>query len=313
MYLWVVGLLAAIAALRSYHFMTGRNALLDLRDKLRLQSRSISAWDDYCARNPNRSDIVICLTTTPSRITRLEGTLKSLLYQSRRPQAIRLHIPDYSQREQRPYPIPAYLCELKSVEIVRCVDFGPATKLIPALEAYESQQLLLIVDDDRLYPPDLVETFARAAAAMPDAALGMSGWIVPDDLTDRPATLLDHIRQRTPAPVKSTRMQQSRRVDILLGYAGYLVRPAFFARAALVDYSGAPTAAFYVDDVWIGAHCTAPKYVVPARRHCAIPRKDWFLHDRTALYRLNAGGGDPEQRNNTIMIRYFKERWLCAR
>lgn len=311
--LWVAAIVAGVAGLRSYHFMTGRDALLDLRDKVRLQRRSLAGWDAFCAANPNRSELVVCLTTTPSRIGRIAGTLKSLLYQTHRPKAIRLHVPFFSRREQRLYAIPAALQNLATVEIVRCADAGPATKLLPALAAFDREQPLLVVDDDRLYPPDLVERFARAADTLPHAALGMSGWNVPADLTDRPATTRDHLRQRAPAPVKSTRLRRPRRVDILMGYTGYLVRPAFFEHSTVSDYSAAPAAAFYVDDVWISAHCAAPRFVFPAPRHCFIPRKEWFLHDRTALYRLNDGGGDPEQRNNTILIRYFRDRWLCAR
>ena len=304
---------ATAGVLQAYHFLTGRHALLDQRDKLRLLSRSLAAWDAHCAAKPKGSAIIVCLTTTPSRISRLPATLKSLLYQTCRPQAIRLHIPEFSRREQVVYQIPAALRHLKCIELVRCADRGPATKLLPALETFESQQQLLVVDDDRLYPPDLISTFEQWSHALPHAALGLSGWRVPRDLTDRPVTLLNNIRQIPPAPLKSTRLRQPQPVDILMGYTGYLVRPAFFDLAAARNYVGAPDAAFYVDDVWISAHCQVPKYVIPSHRHCFIPRKDWFLHDRTALYRINNGGGDPHQRNTTIMLRHFKAHWLATR
>jgi hypothetical protein len=303
---------ATAGAVQSYHFLTGRCALLDQRDKLRLHSRSLTAWDAACAAKPICSDIVVCLTTTPGRISRLQAPLKSLLYQDCRPLAIRLHIPEFSQREQVAYQIPAELRQLTCIEIVRCADLGPATKLLPALGSFDSRQKLLVVDDDRLYPPNLVREFDRWSRMLPDAALGMSGWRVPSDLTDRPLTLLNNIRQIPPAPIKSTRVRQPQPVDILMGYTGYLVRPACFDLPAVWNYADAPDAAFYVDDVWISAHCTAPKYVIPGNRHCFIPRKDWFFYDRTALYRINDGGGNPEQRNTTIMIRYFKERWFEA-
>lgn len=302
---------AAGAAAWGYHFATGRDALRDGRDKLRLQSRSLAQWDAFCAANPHRSDIVVCLTTTPSRSVRLAGVLKSLLAQSLRPQAIRLHLPHFSQREGCAYAVPAEVAALTCVEIVRCADEGPATKLLPALGALPAGQKILVVDDDRLYPSDLLEVFARWAAALPDAALGLSGWCAPDDLTDRDVTLLDTLRGRPPAPVKATRLHAPRRVDILMGYTGYLVRPAFFDIAEVTDYRTAPPAAFYVDDIWLSAHCRAPRYVIPARRHCSIPRKDWFFYDRNALYRINERG-EPQARNTSVMLHYFGERWLNA-
>lgn len=303
---------AAAGAAKAYHLATGRDAVLDLRDKLRLGGRSLQAWDQWYAANLRRADIVVCLTTIPSRIGRLPGILKSLLYQSQRPQAIRLHIPHRSRREGCTYRIPDEIQRLQSVEIVRCTDWGPATKLLPALAAFDTEQKILVVDDDRLYPPDLVEVFARWSKVFPQAALGMSGWRVAPDLAARPASAIDALLHRSPAPVKSTRLQVPCPVDVLMGYTGYLVQPGFFDATAVADYSQAPDAAFYVDDIWISAHCRAPKLVVPARRHCFIPRKAWFHYDRTALYRINEVG-DPERNNNTTMIRYFRDRWLNAR
>jgi hypothetical protein len=305
-------LLAAAIGARAYNLCTGRDVLLDARDKARLSRRTVAQWAEFYARNPRRSDIIVCLTTTPSRITRLEGTLKSLLYQSRRPHRIRLHIPAFSRREQRAYTIPAYLETLSPVDIVRCADDGPATKLIPALQTLPPQQKILVVDDDRLYPPHLVDEFDRWSNACPRLALGVSGWRAPANLMDRPLMWVDNLLQIPPEPVKSTRLREKKPVDVLQGYTGYLVRPEFFDVERVADYTRAPEAAFYVDDVWISAHCRAPKYVFPARRHCFISRRDWPLFDRTALYRIN-GQGDPEKRNNTIMLRYFKDCWLCAR
>lgn len=306
----VLGLAAATATLQSYHVLTGRAALRDTAAKVTLARRSLVEWDAICAANQQVAEIVLCLTTTPSRIKRLHGTLKSLLYQTQRARSIRLHIPEFSRREQVAYQIPEEFLRLQCIEIVRCADHGPATKLLPALDACAPHQAIIVVDDDRLYPPDFIATFAQWAQRLPHAAFGLSGWRVPADCTDRALSLYDHIVQRPPAPIKSTRLRYMRQVDILMGYTGYLVRPAFFDHAAIRDYSAAPAAAFYVDDVWMSAHCQAPKYVVPSARHCFIPRKDWFFHDRNALYRINAGDGIPEQRNTTIMIRYFKDRWL---
>lgn len=308
---FVVGaVLSMLVGIRAYNLLTGRHAVRDPWDKLCLSRRTIAAWDVSWAENSNRSDVVVCLTTTPSRISRVESTLKSLLYQSRSPQTVRLHIPMFSRREQRMYVIPPYLAKLQAVEIVPCEDYGPVTKLIPALQELEPDQKILVVDDDRLYPPNMIEDFFRWSNEHPNIAIGLSGWIVPEDLTDRPLTLLNNLRKTPPAPIKSTRLKEKKRVDVLMGYTGYLVRPTFFDVERVADYSGAPEAAFYVDDVWTSAHCNVPKYVFPAKRHCFISRRDWPFFDKTALYRLSDGGGDPEKRHNTIMIRYFRDRWM---
>jgi hypothetical protein len=273
-----------------------------------LTTRSLAAWERVWAQNPQTSDIIVCLTTTPARLPYLASTLKSLLYQTQRPQLIRLHLPYYSRREQCAYIVPTWLQEMSAVEIIRCEDYGPATKLIPALQHYAPEQKLLVVDDDKLYPPTLIEHFFRCAQAYPQLAIGSSGWRIPPDLTDRPTTLWRNLCQTPPTPLKATRVRAPTPVDILQGYSGYLVRPAFFDVPRVADYQGAPPAAFFVDDVWISAHCTTAKVVFPAKRYCFEP---WRRHifQQTSLARINRGNGDPNMRNNTIMLRYFKQCW----
>ncbi len=304
------GLLAGALGIRIYNFLSGRNLIRDGLEQAYLARLPLAACDQFWARNPQAADIVVCLTTTPSRLPYIAGTLKSLLRQTRRPQRIRLHLPGFSRREQRPYPVPAHLAALQAVDVVRCADYGPATKLLPALPAFAPEQKLLVVDDDMLYPADLVDNFFRWSKAYPHLALGSSGWVVPTDLTDRPTTLLSNLRQSPPTPRKSTRIKAPVQVDILQGYSGYLVRPAFFNAEVFTAYASAPAEAFFQDDVWISAHCTAPKYVFPARRYCFHLWPTRRFYQATSISRLNRGGGDPEKRVNTILIRHFKERWL---
>jgi hypothetical protein len=301
----------AYAAVKTYDVLSGRDLLRDLVDKRRLGGKSVEDWHRFWEKNTDRSDTVICLTTIPSRLGHIEATLKSLLYQTRAPARIRLHLPRMSRREKVPYVPADWLTQLKAVEIVPCEDYGPATKLIPALLDQEPEQKLLIVDDDKLYPPGMVEHFDRAADAFPDAALGSSGWTVPADLTDRTVTLWRNFRGLPPARLKATRIDRPRRVDILQGHSGYLIRPRFFEPERLVnDYAGAPQAAFYVDDVWISAYCRVKKFVIPARRFCFVSWRLNRLYDWTSLGHINDGAGDPELNNNTIMIRHLKDSWM---
>jgi hypothetical protein len=185
--------------------------------------------------------------------------------------------------------------------------------LIPALYDEAPDTKLLVVDDDKLYPPNLLEHFERAAQALPDSALGSSGWIVPADLTDRTVTLWRNWRGVPPARLKATRVRRPEAVDIIQGHSGYLVRPRFFEPDRLIaDYAGAPPAAFFVDDVWISAYCRATKYIVPASRFCFVSYSRNRLYDWTSLGRINDGTGNPEENNNTIMIRYLRARWMRA-
>lgn len=302
--------LLVLAGSWTYSRLGGRNWPRDHLTRLRLASRSLRQWDDWWASQPDKSDAIICLTSIPARLPRLEPTLKSLLAQARPAARIRIHLPDFSIREQRHYEVPPWLAELKAVDIVRGEDFGPATKLIPALDGLAPDQPLIVVDDDMIYPPTLVADLLDNAQRHPGAAIASSGWVAPQDLTDRPSTWRGHLAKTPPTPVICTLVREPFPVDIFQGFSGYLVRPGFFDAAQVRDYSQAPRAAFFVDDVWLSAHCQAPKFVCPARRYCFDRIRSYAFLKDNSLGLLNRGGGDPAQRNNTIMIRHFARRWL---
>jgi hypothetical protein len=301
--------LGAAGWIRAYDFLEGEALLPDLWDEYRLRKLPFDQLEAEYEANANRSDVIMCLTTTPTRIEHLQLTLKSLLRQRRRPTEIRLHLPAYSRRDNQPYIRPQWLQRLTAVRIIECEDLGPATKLLPALLTSPPSQRVLAVDDDRIYPRNMVEDFDRFQMHYPDAALGMSGWVAPADLVDRPTTLVADLAGRPPTPIKSTRLRRPKAVDVLQGFSGYVMRPRFFDLDKLTDYSEAPPVARMVDDVWFSGHCNAPKFVIPTRR---TNFQSWPLrsfYGRTSLGRLNRGDGDPERRSNTIMLQHFAGAW----
>jgi hypothetical protein len=302
-------LVCGAAGLAAYEHYAGENPLLDLAYDLWLRRQDLAALDRRNLANPRGVQTVVTLTTLPSRIGLLEQTLKSLLNQTVRPAAIRLNLPPVSRREARAYAVPDWLARLRSVTICPCEDFGPATKLIPTLQAAAPDQPIVVVDDDRIYHRGFLEQIAAASAARPDAAIASSGWDVPPDCVDRPSTLAATLAGRPPVPIKCTRVSGERRVDIMQGFSGYLVKPRFFDPTALADYRGAPEAAFFVDDVWISAHCRAPKIIVGGRRTNFQSGFNTRVYQQTGLGRVNRGDGTDQGRHNTIMLQHFKDRW----
>ncbi len=303
---------AVLTLVGIYDFIEGKTLVHDTLDEWRLSRASLQDLDRAWAANPNRSDVVVSLTTIPSRIPHIEDTLKSLLRQDLAPREIRLNVPKYSKREQCAYEVPDHLRELSALTIVDCEDHGPATKLIPSVLQLPPDQRVVVVDDDRAYPPNLLADLAAASDADPGAAFSFCGWIVPPDLVHRPANLYTIVFIRPPAPVLARRIRRQWPVDVVRGVGGYLVRPRFFDADALVDYSGAPEAAFFVDDVWISAHLRAPKFVVPARYSNYQPRRRKRFYDRTSLGWINSSGDDVATRNNSIVAQHFADRWLVS-
>ncbi len=311
-WLWFVIPATILALIGIYNFIEGKTLVHDTLDEWRLARSDLRELDHRWGDNPNRSDIVFSLTTIPSRLEHIDETLKSLLRQSLAPREIRLNIPKYSKREKCVYEVPERIRALSAVRIIECEDLGPATKLIPSVLLLPPDQRIVVVDDDRNYPPDLLAVLAAASDAEPDAAFSFCGWIVPPDLVHRPATLFTIVFIQPPAPVLARRIRRKRRVDVVRGVGGYLVRPRFFDVDALVDYSNAPEAAFFVDDVWISAHLRAPKFVVPARFSNYQPRRRKRFYDRTSLGWINSSGDDVATRNNSIVAQHFADRWIVS-
>lgn len=306
----LVCILALIcAAVWLHHLFEGEWLPADLLREWKLSRATLAGLDSAWSDAQQRSEIVVSLTTIPSRMEAIDDTIKSLLDQSLKPARIVINVPRFSRREQVPYVVPERLRGLAAVEIRECDDWGPATKIIPCLLAEASDQPILVVDDDRIYPRWMIELFAAAAKQRPDDALTLAGWVVPHDLVDRPTSILSNLLMRPPVPIRAPRLSKPRPVDVLLGVMGYLVRPRFFDRAEVVDFSTGPEVLLLVDDVRTSALCKAEKYVIPAPSLGFIPWRNHTLHKQTALGRINSGPGGDENRHNSIAIRHYADVW----
>ncbi|MDF0599504.1 hypothetical protein P1J78_02060 [Psychromarinibacter sp. C21-152] len=312
MSLWILLPLTVLAlaalALYLHHLFEGECLPADLWREWKLARMDLATLDRRWEK-AERSEIVVTLTTTPSRIALLEPTLKSLLDQTRPPARITLNLPRHSTRENRAYEIPAPLNRLASLQIRRCDDLGPGTKLIPSVQAEPPDTPLVVVDDDRIYPPWLLARYERAAAAQPDRALTMAGWVAPPDLVDRMTTIRANLFMRPPAPIRASRLRKPRRVDIFQGVMSYLVRPRFFDEKSLADFTGQPPELRFVDDVRSSALCRAEIWVIPAPSLSFVPRAQAALLQQTRLGLVNRVPGERHNRNNTIALKHFADRW----
>jgi Glycosyl transferase family 2 len=252
-------------------------------------------------RTLNNQRIIASLSTVPDRINNLRPTIRSLLKQTRPPDEIVLAIPKFSVRERRPYVVPKYISQLPRVRVLHCAeDWGPATKFIGAIQdelaAGRENSLIMVVDDDRLYPRDALETYLYYSKQLPDAALCFRGAAMPSTLDWDDAKMIYAKDLREPRPVA-----------VITGCGSYLVRARFFDRS-LWDYSGAPSVAFYIDDIWISALLSrrgVKRYVVPASAMMRSVRRQ----RRTVS--LNKIPGRQKLNNETIA--FFRDAWDIIR
>jgi hypothetical protein len=115
--------------------------------------------------------IYVSISTIPQRIKNLNESVKSLLNQTKKPDKIFINIPfkyerftDVVEDDQ----IPKFDNNL--IEITRCEDCGPATKLLGSLNKLKKNSLVILADDDHIYENFMIEKFFHFYSKAPNNA-----------------------------------------------------------------------------------------------------------------------------------------------
>ena len=104
--------------------------------------------------------IYVSTSTIPQRIKNLDKSIKSLLNQTKKHDKIFINIPFKYKRFSETIKddeIPKFNSSV--VEITRCEDCGPATKLLGSLDKLEKNSLVILFDDDHVYENYMIEKF----------------------------------------------------------------------------------------------------------------------------------------------------------
>jgi FkbM family methyltransferase len=206
---------------------------------------------------------VVSLTSTPDRVFKIRPVLESLLAQTVQPDAIILTLPQVFRRNGQPYVVPSWLSDpsdaqfLPGVTVYRISrDYGPATKVMGALECeHDPQTRIIYVDDDAVYHPDMVADLCRRSEAMPGSALGYSGIGFFASSPDAAQLIPLFMLERAFARKMVTDCVLS--VPALEGHWGVLVKRGFFdldAFRAILSPDDVARALYMNDDVSINAH-----------------------------------------------------------
>lgn len=258
---------------------------------------------------------VISLSTIPPRFSKIGASLQSLVGQIGRTEDVRLYIP----RHYRRFPDwDGVLPEVPDgVAICRCeVDFGPATKVLPAArDLYGHGARILFCDDDRIYDREWLGRFEAAARQRPDTCIVEIGENFPDIADDcrHPDRLPRSFRPRkdwryrlmriaTLALYKPPLIIGSGYVDQICGCGGVLVRPEWFAAAAY----DIPDVMWTVDDPWLSGHLElagVPIWLNGDRRSSAATVRE--AHDSNSLMGFVEGGCD-RVAADLMVIDYFR-------
>ena len=133
---------------------------------MKLKIYLIIIFFNNAAITEKKHPIIISFTTIDSRIDHIKPMIDSLLEQTIQADKINLYVSQEKgvlnngiEKNQIPEFI-TELVNLKKINLIFTKDLGPHTKLIPCLKEHWNQDCIIItVDDDRIYPNNLVEIF----------------------------------------------------------------------------------------------------------------------------------------------------------
>ena len=115
--------------------------------------------------------IYISISTIPPRLKNLNESVQSLLKQTRKPDKIFINIPYKYRRFSeiiKDNQIPKF--DSSIVEVIRCEDCGPGTKLLGSINKIEKNSLLILADDDHIYEDYMIENFFYFYSKSPNNA-----------------------------------------------------------------------------------------------------------------------------------------------
>ena len=115
--------------------------------------------------------IYVSISTIPQRVKNLNESIKSLLNQTKKPDKIFINIPFKYERFKeiiKDDQIPKF--DSSVVEITRCEDCGPATKLLGSLDKLKKDSLVILADDDHVYENYMIEKFFYFYSKAPNNA-----------------------------------------------------------------------------------------------------------------------------------------------
>ena len=203
---------------------------------------------------------IISLTSIPSRFKYIGKTLDSLLAQDMKVDKIILYVPKYYKRFNKKLnklpPVPKGI-----VAKFSDTDYGPATKILPAVKDFLNEDVRIIFcDDDRIYPKNLVSTLISASKKRPNDVIALEGRDIKDlskfnwegKNYPRATVVQKNYMYRIKRALslglwKPRKNMKSGYADTFGGFGGVLVYPKFFNKNCFQI----PKECWMNDDIWI--------------------------------------------------------------
>jgi hypothetical protein len=199
--------------------------------------------------------IIISLTTIPPRFDNLYITIDSILAQTILPDKILINIPEkYHNYSYDTCELPKFSSEIVIINNT-IIDYGPATKLLGLYnhELYNKMiddDIIIVIDDDRIYNKDLIKNMLDYHKLYPDKALTVAGWDIGTISRDK------YVLNNTKQP-RGIEYVSCGYINLLGGCCGFLLNKKMcpFNFKELFDLDPKDSK-YYVDDIWISGFIT---------------------------------------------------------
>lgn len=231
-------------------FCSGAVFVLYAVDRLQASPRGLESSQSNLAMRAvssasRRPRVVASFTTFPigQRMQYASRVLESMANQSWQPDSVIINFPDRIERlssSRLEIPSEAYEWQRKYsfLKIHQTKDYGPATKLLGALEVEsDPDTIIVIIDDDTYYHQDTVLALVSTMLASPRD-------ISPCFMCEQVTKTLWGTTQWGYAS------EEGECHGFSNGYASYAVRPRYFDQS-LWNFSLGPSGCRLHDDVWI--------------------------------------------------------------
>lgn len=266
--------------------------------------------------------VIVTLTAVPPRFANLGAKFKSLENQTVRPDRVQLTVPRVYRRFQGERPALPNLPDW--VEIFESdIDFGPATKILPAAQRWAGENVdLLICDDDRLQDKNWVSRFRETRIQRPNDIICERGWNIHERLglvqtkPQMPRAEQDSKGGRTLTyrlkRILSLNLLHPPRqvyakpgyVDVFEGFLGALIPVHAIPQAAFTI----PEVIWTVDDVWLSGMAASNNTFVWAHDIMRPVYSDTFI-DRTAALRNHIEQGVGRSGADRLAVEHLRHEF----
>ena len=108
-----------------------------------------------------KNDISFCvsMSTIPGRIKKIGEVIENINKQTIKPKKIFLNVPYEFKRfkNEKINEEDILKLEYDNLEIIRCKDYGPGTKILGSIDKVRNFECVILLDDDHIYDENMLE------------------------------------------------------------------------------------------------------------------------------------------------------------